>query len=224
MRQAVRLQVRLCKNKVCGLRFPMLEDQASDLRCPRCGSPTLLGTDPYEEHKPHLMVSRPGLPRMEVLLDNIRSIYNVGSIFRTSDGAGISHLHLCGITPTPDNPKLRKTALGADETIGWTHYRNGCAAAQALKAQGMRLWAIEGGDRSRPIHKTCLDYDDKTVVLVVGNEVCGVDPGILDQCEKVLAIPMQGIKTSLNAAVAFGIAVYLLRLLGVSYQKNTNGI
>lgn len=171
-----------------------------------------MGSDSYEEHKPHRMVSQSALPRMEVLLDNIRSIYNVGSIFRTSDGAGISHLHLCGITPTPDNPKLKKTALGADETIGWTHYLNGCVAAQALKAQGMRLWALEGGDRSKPIHKASLDYDDKTVVLVVGNEVCGVDPGILDQCEKVLAIPMQGIKTSLNAAVAFGIAVYLLRL------------
>ena len=212
MRQAVRLQVRLCTKKVCGLRFPMLEDQASDLRCPRCGSPTLLGSDPYEEHKPHRMVSQRELPRMEVLLDNIRSIYNVGSIFRTSDGAGISHLHLCGITPTPDNPKLKKTALGADETIGWTHYLNGCAAAQALHSQGMRLWALEGGERSKPIHMASKDYDDKTVLLVVGNEVCGVDPGILDQCEKVLAIPMQGIKTSLNAAVAFGIAVYMLRL------------
>jgi len=171
-----------------------------------------MGSDPYEEHKPLRMVSQSALPRMEVLLDNIRSIYNVGSIFRTSDGAGISHLHLCGITPTPDNPKLKKTALGADETIGWTHYLNGCVAAQALKAHGMRLWALEGGDRSKPIHKASNDYDDKTVVLVVGNEVCGVDPGILDQCEKVLAIPMQGIKTSLNAAVAFGIAVYMLRL------------
>jgi 23S rRNA (guanosine2251-2'-O)-methyltransferase len=204
--------MRLCTKKGCGLRFPMLEDQASDLRCPRCGWSTALGSDPYEEHKPHRMVSQSALPRMEVLLDNIRSIYNVGSIFRTSDGAGISHLHLCGITPTPDNPKLKKTALGADETIGWTHYLNGCAAAQALKAQGMRLWALEGGDRSKPIHKASNDYDDKTVVLVVGNEVCGVDPGIIDQCEKVLAIPMQGIKTSLNAAVAFGIAVYMLRL------------
>jgi 23S rRNA (guanosine2251-2'-O)-methyltransferase len=197
---------------VCGLRFPVLENQASDPPCPRCGSPTLPGSAPYGEHKPRRMDFQPGLPRVEVLLDNIRSIYNVGSIFRTSDGAGISHLHLCGITPTPDNPKLKKTALGADETIGWTHYLNGCAAAQALHSQGMRLWALEGGDRSSAIHKACFDYDEKTVVLIVGNEVCGVDPGILDQCEKILAIPMQGIKTSLNAAVAFGIAVYMLRL------------
>jgi 23S rRNA (guanosine2251-2'-O)-methyltransferase len=212
MRQPVKLQVRLCTNKGCSLRFPMLKDQQSDLPCPRCGSPTLPGSESYEEHKPHRMIPQPGLPRMEVLLDNIRSIYNVGSIFRTSDGAGISHLHLCGITPTPDNPKLKKTALGADATVGWTHYLNGCSAAEALNAQGMRLWAIEGGDRSTPIHKASCDYDGKTVVLVVGNEICGVDPAILDQCEKVLAIPMQGVKTSLNAAVAFGIAVYLLRL------------
>jgi 23S rRNA (guanosine2251-2'-O)-methyltransferase len=208
----VRLQVRLCTNKVCGLRFPVLEDQVSDPRCPRCGCPTLPGSGPYEEHKPHRMVYRSGLPRMEVLLDNMRSIYNVGSIFRTSDGAGISHLHLCGITPTPDNPKLKKTALGADETVGWTHYLNGCIASRELKAQGMRLWALEGGDRSQSIHEASLEYDDRPVLLVVGSEVCGVDPGILDQCEKVLALPMQGIKTSLNAAVAFGIAVYMLRL------------
>jgi 23S rRNA (guanosine2251-2'-O)-methyltransferase len=150
---------------------------------------------------------------MEALLDNIRSIYNVGSIFRTSDGAGIHRLHLCGITPTPDNPRLRKTALGADEQIPWTYHPDGCSAAAALKAEGKRLWALEGGDRSESIHPAHLDMTDSTIVLVVGNEVCGIDPGILSQCERVLAIPMQGIKTSLNTAVAFGIAVYTLRFL-----------
>src|SRR5208337_1856623 len=143
MRQTIRHQVWRCMNDGCKLRFPMVEGHAGDRRCPRCGSPTITVGEPYEEHKAPLMVHQPALPRMEVLLDNIRSIYNVGSIFRTADGAGISYLHLCGITPTPDNPRLRKTALGADKAVGWTHYADGYAAAEALKAQGMRLWALE---------------------------------------------------------------------------------
>jgi len=190
----------------------MVEGHAGDRRCPRCGSPTITAGEPYEEHKAPLMVHLSALPRMEVLLDNIRSIYNVGSIFRTADGAGISYLHLCDITPTPDNPRLKKTALGADKAVGWTHYADGYAAAEALKTQGMRLWALEGGERSLPIHRNMPEMDGRPIVLIVGNEVCGVDPGILDQCEKIFSIPMQGVKTSLNTAVAFGIAVYSLRL------------
>jgi tRNA G18 (ribose-2'-O)-methylase SpoU len=161
------------------------------------------------------MDNRAVLPAMEVLLDNIRSIYNVGSIFRTADGAGISRLHLCGITPTPDNPRLKKTALGADAAVPWIHHLDGCAAAAGLKARGMRLWALEGGERSEPIQECVPDSDGRAVALVVGNEVSGVDPEILHQCDKILSIPMQGVKTSLNTAVAFGIAVYSLRLRGL---------
>jgi tRNA G18 (ribose-2'-O)-methylase SpoU len=82
-----------------------------------------------------------------------------------------------------------------------------------LKDQGMHLWALEGGDRSEPIHQVSHETDDRPIVLVVGNEISGVDPGILDQCDKIISIPMQGIKTSLNTSVAFGIAVYTLRFL-----------
>ncbi|HVN71529.1 MAG TPA: RNA methyltransferase [Desulfomonilia bacterium] len=200
-------------NQGCGLRFPVLERDTRGAHCPRCGSQTDPAGDVYEEHKAPRLIPGPGTGTlsMEVLLDNIRSIYNVGSIFRTSDGAGISCLHLCGITPTPDNPRLRKTALGADEVIDWTYCADGFAAAAKLKAQGKRLWALEGGERAEPIHQDSLETDCRPIVLVVGNEVCGVDPGILDLCEKIFAIPMQGVKTSLNTAVAFGIAVYTLR-------------
>lgn len=213
MEHGVRHEIRLCTNPGCGIRFPVLEGYPKGSRCPQCGSPTFSAEKPYAEHKALRMGHQPGYQRMEALLDNIRSIYNVGSIFRTSDGAGIHRLHLCGITPTPDNPRLRKTALGADEQIPWTYHPDGCSAAAALKAEGKRLWALEGGDRSESIHPAHLDMTDSTIVLVVGNEVCGIDPGILSQCERVLAIPMQGIKTSLNTAVAFGIAVYTLRFL-----------
>lgn len=159
-------------------------------------------------------------PKIEVLLDNMRSIYNVGSIFRTSDGAGISHIHLCGITPTPDNPRLRKTALGADGAISWNHCLNGCTAAERLASQGKRLWAIEGGAMARPIHQDKLEVDERPIVIVIGNEICGIDPGILGKCEKVLSIPMQGMKTSLNAAVAFGIAAYTIRFHSVMLKRH----
>lgn len=211
MPKAVKIQIRCCSNQECGLRYPLILDRLDDRSCPRCGSPAVPVGDPHEEHKAPTLPSHQALPRMEVLLDNLRSIYNVGSMFRTADGAGIAHMHLCGITPTPDNPRLRKTALGAHEVIAWTRHLNGCTAAEMLSLNGMRLWAIEGGKHSRPIHLDSLETDERPIVIVVGNEVCGVDPGILTQCEKVLAIPMQGIKSSLNAAVAFGIAVYTIR-------------
>jgi tRNA G18 (ribose-2'-O)-methylase SpoU len=212
MRQVIRHQVRLCTNRACGLRFPVLEHDTRGLLCPRCGSPTDTAVGLYEEHKAPRPTSSPDRLRIEALLDNIRSVYNVGSIFRTCDGAGISHLHLCGITPTPDNPRLKKTALGADEAVPWSYHRDGLRVAEEIVDQGKRLWALEGGERSAPMHQTTLDMDDRPVVLVIGNEVCGVDPGILALCEEVLGIPMQGVKTSLNTAVAFGIAVYSLRL------------
>lgn len=210
MQEVIRHNVRFCTNPACGLRFPLPVRDAGVSVCPRCGSPAKTALGPYEEHKAPRSASGHGVPHMEVLLDSIRSVYNVGSIFRTSDGAGISHLYLCGITPTPDNPRLRKTALGADEAVSWSYHRDGLKVAEALIAQGKRLFAVEGGNRSEPIFSCRAERRETPVVLVIGNEVCGVDPGILSLCEKVLGIPMQGVKTSLNTAVAFGIAVYHL--------------
>lgn len=208
--------VRRCTNPACGLRFPVLETDSRGFFCPRCGTATVAAVGLYEEHKAPRQSSSPEGSRIEVLLDNIRSIYNVGSIFRTSDGAGISHIHLCGITPTPENPRLKKTALGADETIPWSYQQDGYRTAQNLIAQGKILWALEGGERSESIFSFRTKIAETPIVLVIGNEVCGVDPGILSLCEKVLGIPMQGVKTSLNTAVALGIALYRLRFSGMS--------
>jgi tRNA G18 (ribose-2'-O)-methylase SpoU len=132
-------------------------------------------------------------------------------MLRTADGAGLRHVHLCGITPTPDNPKLAKTALGAEGAVPWTQYGNGLAAAVSLKKQGLRLWALEGGSRSESLFDARVDPKGPPIVLVVGSEISGIDPDILEHCERVLCLPMQGIKTTLNVAVAFGIAAYLLR-------------
>ncbi len=152
-----------------------------------------------------------GRPNVLALLDNIRSIHNVGSMFRTADGAGISHMHLCGITPSPDHPKLSKTALGAELAVPWTQHRNGVDAAKSLREQGYRLWAIEGGLKGHALFEAAPDLHGPPIVLAVGNEVCGIDPGILDQCHRRLWIPMHGNKRSLNVAVVFGIAAYLMR-------------
>lgn len=159
-------------------------------------------------------VVRTGMPavssRIEALLDNIRSVYNVGSMFRSSDGAGISRLYLCGTTSTPDNPRLAKTALGAQDSVPWSYARNGLETARSLKRTGRRLWALEGGPGSIPLSEVSVELDASPLVLVVGNEVSGVDPAILEICERSVHIPMTGAKSCLNAAVAFGIAVYFL--------------
>jgi tRNA G18 (ribose-2'-O)-methylase SpoU len=151
--------------------------------------------------------------RLEVLLDNIRSLRNVGSIFRTADGAGVGHLHLGGITPTPDHPKLAKTALGAELEVPWTHVTDAAAHAASLVQSGHRLWALEGGDASDSLFEArpSAGGEDAPIVLVLGHEVSGVDPRILRLCERVIHIPMLGIKDSLNVSVAFGVAVYWLR-------------
>ncbi len=129
-------------------------------------------------------------------------------MFRSADGAGVTHLHLAGITATPAHPRLAKAALGAHETVRWTYHPNALHAAQALHAQSYRLVALEPSAQGpAPFAPGLSDR----LVLVVGNERAGIDPGVLALCDAVLSLPMSGRKTSLNAAVAFGIGVYYLR-------------
>jgi 23S rRNA (guanosine2251-2'-O)-methyltransferase len=154
---------------------------------------------------------------LEALLDNVRSAWNVGAIFRTADAFGVRRLHLCGITPTPENTSVSKTALGADKTIPWTTSKNALTAARELKAAGHQLWALEQDERAISIYEFAIDnivpggYSQSTdlpaLVLIVGNEVTGVDPALLDLCDQIVYIPMRGQKRSLNVEVAFGVAV-----------------
>lgn len=153
----------------------------------------------------------PGDERVLVgLLDNIRSIHNTGSMFRTADGAGVGHLYLAGITATPDHSRLAKAALGAHEVVNWSYGPNAVELAAALRADGYQLWALEPRTLSSPNGVT-VDERPARLALVVGNERAGVDPGVMALCDGVLSLPMTGQKTSLNAAVAFGIAVYYLQ-------------
>jgi tRNA G18 (ribose-2'-O)-methylase SpoU len=205
---ASQYQVRLCQNPACGLRYPLVEGHPFGERCPLClGATVSAGTRPLSP-EPFLPANPPQL-HLEALLDNVRSAWNVGAIFRTADGLGVEKIHLCGITPTPENASVKKTALGADQTIPWTSARNALSAAEKLKAAGARLWALEQDDRAVPAN-TAWELTSQPLVLIVGNEVTGVDPGLLDLCERIVYLPMQGKKRSLNVEVAFGVAIFAL--------------
>lgn len=210
---------RQCTRADCRLRFPVAADTTLGERCPHCGEATVvdLAYDTHDAHAPEEAqaaepATRVAGPAVEALLDNVRSLRNVGSMFRTADGAGLRHMHLGGFTPTPAHPQMAKTALGAEATVPWTLHRDGAAAAAWLESAGMRLWALEGGPHSRDFFEVAAsEAAGPPIVLVFGHEVSGVDPRILARCERVLRLPMLGLKGSLNVSVAFGIAVYGLR-------------
>ncbi len=161
-------------------------------------------------------LAEPGSPVVEALLDNIRSTSNVGSMFRAADGAGLHRLHLCGITPTPENPKVAKTALGAEKSIHWSYGRNSIFAAQELKCRGFKVLSLEASPQAQSIFELDPSLIEGPILLVVGNEINGVDPDLLVISDQVVWIPMQGQKESLNVALAFGVAAYTLRF---SYKK-----
>ena len=200
-----------CTNPECGFRFPVPRAESANPPCPRCKNPTQLIPYPQEVQRASLGLKKPTGRPLEAMLDNIRSTFNVGAMFRTADGAGISHLHLSGITPSPDHTKISKTALGAEYAVEWSYSRNGREKAEQLVQEGKRLIALETSRNPIPIFDYVLPDDNRTTVIVVGNEVSGIDPGILDLCSQSLWIPMSGYKRSLNVAIAFGIAVYALR-------------
>ena len=207
-------EIRLCQS--CGLRYPLTEDHSFGKRCPICLGTTKRVLSRQIAPETAMLAIESGI-RLEALLDNIRSAWNVGSIFRTADGLGINKLYLCGITPTPDNEAVRKISLGAEETVAWEYSRNAPETAKKLKGEDHKLIALEQDKRAIPItafllrrsaaqSKGTLTKD----VLILGNEVTGVDPGLLDLCDQIVHIPMRGHKHSFNVEVAFAIAAYAL--------------
>lgn len=199
--------IRQCQNDACRFRFPAADGDGRGDVCPHCGAATIVIP---VEHAPAAAISHlPPRHTIELLLDNIRSAYNVGAIFRAADGAGVHRLHLGGITATPKHAKVHKTALGADGRIPWTHNRNALDTAVALKQQGHILWALEETPQAESLYTADLTVPDgRPLLLILGNEKTGVDPAILNQCHRTLALPMLGCKNSLNVAVACGIALY----------------
>ena len=205
--------IRQCRNAECSFRFPAPFSGSSGRFCPLCGWETDIvpSSQHIDAFVPRETRLDTGGPFVEALLDNIRSTYNVGSMFRAADGAGLLELHLCGITPTPENPKVVKTSLGAETSVKWKYYRNSVTATRELKNLGYWIFALEASSRSQSIFKLDSSFTQKPILLVVGNEICGVDPDVLALSDKVLWIPMHGQKESLNVSLAFGIAAYTLR-------------
>ena len=151
---------------------------------------------------------------MIVILDNIRSLHNAGSIFRTADAAGIEKIYLAGITPEPidgfGKPRQQfvKVSLGAEKSVKWEKTKSTSRLIDKLKKEGFKILAIEQSKKSIPYHKVILRPAQGKIALVFGNEISGISGAILKKCDKILEIPMKGKKESLNVAVAFGIAVF----------------
>jgi tRNA G18 (ribose-2'-O)-methylase SpoU len=143
---------------------------------------------------------------MIVILDNIRSALNVGSIVRTCDAFGIKEIAICGLTPDTKNPKVLKTSLGAEKGIKFTHFKSTIDAVEEYRGKGLKIVSLELTEDAVSL-ANALKGD---IALVIGNEVSGVAPEVLRISDQIIQIPMKGVKESLNVAVAFGIAAYAL--------------
>lgn len=142
-----------------------------------------------------------------VICHNIRSAYNVGSIFRTADGAGVTKIFLCGYTPipAPPRPDIAKVALGAENSVPWEKHSQTWRLIERLKKQGVQIVALEQNPKSVPYGEFKPKFP---LALVLGPEVKGLSKSILRRCSKIIEIPMFGEKESLNVSVAFGITAY----------------
>jgi 23S rRNA (guanosine2251-2'-O)-methyltransferase len=168
-----------------------------------------------------------------VILNSIRSNYNVGSIFRTSDGAMIEKLYLCGYTPYPPKSKedtkgktssagkkeILKTALGSTDSVSWEYVKDPAEVIRGLKEKGVKICALEITTKSKLYNEVI--RDDLPLCLIVGNEITGVAQELIDLCDFSLEIPQYGIKQSLNVAVAYGIAIFEIRKIFDQAHKRT---
>jgi len=143
------------------------------------------------------------------MLDNIRSMHNVGSVFRTADAFLIEAVCLCGYTPQPPHRDIHKTALGATETVDWLYYHHAIDAVNDLKQQGYKVFGIEQAEGSIPLDKFSIPPGEK-IAVIFGNEVEGVQTEVLKLCDGCIEIPQFGMKHSLNISVAAGIVLWEL--------------
>lgn len=159
---------------------------------------------------------------LRIVLDNLRSAFNVGSIFRTGEGAGIEWIHLCGITPYPPNPKLEKTARGATSLVPWSHHVDTMEAVRFLRERNYAIAALELTDQSADYRS--LAYP-RPIAIILGHEVAGVTRPVLENADWVVEIPLRGRKNSLNVATTAGILLFeVLRQwesLAAASQRNT---
>ena len=143
-----------------------------------------------------------------IILDDIRSLNNIGSIFRTCDAFKIEKIYLCGITATPPNRKITKTAIGATESVDWEYYENINDLVSELKNNGTMIWAVEQTENSKILSKMENIDGNKKHALVFGNEINGVKQDVINSCNNVIEINQYGTKHSLNVSIAAGIVIW----------------
>lgn len=142
-----------------------------------------------------------------VVLDNVRSMQNVGAFFRTGDAFAVERILLCGITATPPARDIHKTALGAEQTVAWSYHPTTLEAVEQLKAEGYTLLAVEQVEGA--VMLDCVEVDPATkYALVFGNEVLGVDQAVVDRCDGAIEIPQIGTKHSINVSVSGGVVLW----------------
>jgi tRNA G18 (ribose-2'-O)-methylase SpoU len=141
-----------------------------------------------------------------VILDNIRSMNNVGSIFRTCDAFRIEKIYLCGITATPPHREIEKTALGATESVDWAYAENVVDLAFELRKDNIKIFLIEQTDNSTLLHQ--FQFPEEKIAIVLGNEVFGVTETLLPLCDGAIEIPQHGTKHSLNVTIAAGVVIW----------------
>jgi len=142
-----------------------------------------------------------------IILDNIRSLNNIGSVFRTADAFLIEAVYLCGITAKPPHREIQKTALGATESVSWTHYDTTNEAIQNLKEKGYKIAAIEQAENSIMLNNYSVSNNEK-IAIIFGNEVKGVEQDAIDLSDVVIEIPQYGTKHSLNISVSAGVVIW----------------
>lgn len=143
-----------------------------------------------------------------VVLDSVRSLYNIGSVFRTCDAFRVAGVVLCGITATPPNAEIHKTALGAEDSVAWHHFSDTMEAVEWLRSEGYTLLAIEQCEGSTMLQDFIPNYSDKKYAVILGNEVKGVQQKVVNACDGCLEIPQFGTKHSMNVSVTAGIVIW----------------
>jgi tRNA G18 (ribose-2'-O)-methylase SpoU len=202
-----------CQREGCGTIFELPDERLGrSTHCPACGGRMTarpLEVDEMLRRQQERITGGSGGPKdrlpFVVLVDNVRSLWNVGAIFRTADACGVRRIVLTGISGCPPRPEISKTALGAERAVAWDYRADPLLALRELRREGYRAVALENGPAAQPLD--AFDWPERPC-LVVGNEVAGVSGPLLEACELHARIPMYGVKSSLNVAVAFGIAAH----------------
>lgn len=209
MEQQYHAVFRECCAGNCRFRFPDQQSKNPIISCPKCGADAKVVADIDLSADSRSIKEINTEIEFVCLLDNIRSVHNVGALFRTMQGFGVEKAFLCGITPTPDHKNFSKTSMGAENDVCWSYDRNALSRIRSLKDEGYTIISLETCAQSQPITSFSWGDSIKRCVIVIGNEITGIDPAILEMSDHTLSIPIIGRNKSYNVTVAFGIGLFV---------------